>query len=111
MDHRTTQPMPSMSRSLACRRAKAEDAWRPELGARLVEQLRELDVKKFELVVVNLYPFTETLASGAPAAEVIEQIDIGLNNGIDISMNTNMGGSEMSYCLFVMFLFFSSSFV
>ena len=41
----------------------------------------------------------------------IEQIDIGLNNGIDISMNTNMGGSEMSYSLFVMFLFFSSSFV
>ena len=41
----------------------------------------------------------------------IEQIDIGLNNSIDISMNTNMGGSEMSYSLFVMFLFFSSSFV
>ena len=33
----------------------------------------------------------------------IEQIDIGLNNGIDISMNTNMGGSEMSYCLIVFF--------
>ncbi|MCS3780958.1 bifunctional phosphoribosylaminoimidazolecarboxamide formyltransferase/IMP cyclohydrolase [Tsukamurella ocularis] len=42
-----------------------------------LEQLRELDVKKFELVVVNLYPFTDTVASGASEDECIEQIDIG----------------------------------
>ena len=41
------------------------------------QQLLELGISPFELVVVNLYPFVETLASGAPAAEVIEQIDIG----------------------------------
>ena len=34
-------------------------------------------IDPIDLVCVNLYPFTETLASGAPAAEVIEQIDIG----------------------------------
>ncbi|MCI4656574.1 bifunctional phosphoribosylaminoimidazolecarboxamide formyltransferase/IMP cyclohydrolase [Cryobacterium zhongshanensis] len=40
-------------------------------------QLTELGIAPFELVVVNLYPFVETVNSGAPAAEVIEQIDIG----------------------------------
>jgi phosphoribosylaminoimidazolecarboxamide formyltransferase/IMP cyclohydrolase len=34
-------------------------------------------MRPFELAVVNLYPFAETRASGAPAAEVVEQIDIG----------------------------------
>ena len=40
-------------------------------------QLADLGVEPFELVVVNLYPFRETVASGASADEVIEQIDIG----------------------------------
>ena len=42
-----------------------------------VAQLAELEVEPFELVVVNLYPFRETVASGAGPDEVIEQIDIG----------------------------------
>lgn len=41
------------------------------------DQLRDLEISPFEIVVVNLYPFRETLASGAPDAEIIEQIDIG----------------------------------
>ncbi|MGO4691962.1 bifunctional phosphoribosylaminoimidazolecarboxamide formyltransferase/IMP cyclohydrolase [Glaciibacter sp. 2TAF33] len=41
------------------------------------QQLRELGIAAFELVVVNLYPFVETVDSGAAPAEVIEQIDIG----------------------------------
>jgi phosphoribosylaminoimidazolecarboxamide formyltransferase/IMP cyclohydrolase len=40
-------------------------------------QLRELGIDPFELVVVNLYPFTDTVASGADSDECIEQIDIG----------------------------------
>ncbi|GED96975.1 bifunctional phosphoribosylaminoimidazolecarboxamide formyltransferase/IMP cyclohydrolase [Gordonia crocea] len=40
-------------------------------------QLDELGVAPFELVVVNLYPFTQTVASGATPDECIEQIDIG----------------------------------
>ncbi|EGD54677.1 bifunctional phosphoribosylaminoimidazolecarboxamide formyltransferase/IMP cyclohydrolase [Gordonia neofelifaecis] len=40
-------------------------------------QLDELGVAPFELVVVNLYPFTETVASGATPDECVEQIDIG----------------------------------
>ncbi|MDP2775519.1 MAG: bifunctional phosphoribosylaminoimidazolecarboxamide formyltransferase/IMP cyclohydrolase [Nocardioides sp.] len=42
-----------------------------------VAQLAELDVEPFDLVVVNLYPFRETVASGASPDEVVEQIDIG----------------------------------
>ena len=41
------------------------------------EELEQLEIEPFELVVVNLYPFVETVASGAPAEQVIEQIDIG----------------------------------
>ena len=40
-------------------------------------QLNELGIEAFELVVVNLYPFIETVASGAKGDAVIEQIDIG----------------------------------
>ncbi|MFT2815327.1 bifunctional phosphoribosylaminoimidazolecarboxamide formyltransferase/IMP cyclohydrolase [Leifsonia sp. A12D58] len=40
-------------------------------------QLADLSIAPFELVVVNLYPFVETVESGAAPADVIEQIDIG----------------------------------
>jgi phosphoribosylaminoimidazolecarboxamide formyltransferase / IMP cyclohydrolase len=40
-------------------------------------QLDELGILPFELVVVNLYPFVETVASGAVGDDVVEQIDIG----------------------------------
>ena len=42
-----------------------------------VEQLAELGVEPFDLVVSNLYPFTQTVASGAGPDECVEQIDIG----------------------------------
>ena len=42
-----------------------------------VEQLAELDVEPFDLVVVNLYPFIDTVMSGATPDECVEQIDIG----------------------------------
>ncbi|QAB17283.1 bifunctional phosphoribosylaminoimidazolecarboxamide formyltransferase/IMP cyclohydrolase [Leucobacter muris] len=41
------------------------------------EQLERLGFAPFELVVVNLYPFEQTVASGEPAADVIENVDIG----------------------------------
>ena len=40
-------------------------------------ELADLGIAPFELVVSNLYPFVETVASGAAPADVIEQIDIG----------------------------------
>lgn len=42
-----------------------------------VDQLADLGIDPFDLVVVNLYPFTDTVASGADEDECIEQIDIG----------------------------------
>lgn len=49
------------------------DRRRPEHEA----QLAELGIRPFELVVVNLYPFAATVASGAGFDDVVEQIDIG----------------------------------
>ncbi|HET8928543.1 MAG TPA: bifunctional phosphoribosylaminoimidazolecarboxamide formyltransferase/IMP cyclohydrolase [Microbacterium sp.] len=40
-------------------------------------QLADLGIEPFELVVVNLYPFVETVASGADPDAIVEQIDIG----------------------------------
>ncbi|CAN5336605.1 hypothetical protein BH20ACT5_BH20ACT5_15010 [soil metagenome] len=42
-----------------------------------VEQLAGLGIEEFDLVVVNLYPFQQTVDSGAEPDEVLEQIDIG----------------------------------
>ena len=41
------------------------------------QQLVELGIAPFDLVVVSLYPFVETVKSGAAIDECIEQIDIG----------------------------------
>ncbi len=41
------------------------------------EQLAGLGVEPFDLVVSNLYPFTDTVVSGATPDECVEQIDIG----------------------------------
>lgn len=40
-------------------------------------QLKDLDIDTFELVVVNLYPFVDTVRSGVGFDECVEQIDIG----------------------------------
>jgi phosphoribosylaminoimidazolecarboxamide formyltransferase/IMP cyclohydrolase len=42
-----------------------------------VAALDELGIEPFDLVVVNLYPFADTVASGASEDECVEQIDIG----------------------------------
>src|SRR6478672_4694054 len=42
-----------------------------------VSQLAELGVEPFDLVVSNLYPFRQTVASGASPDDCVEQIDIG----------------------------------
>jgi phosphoribosylaminoimidazolecarboxamide formyltransferase/IMP cyclohydrolase len=40
-------------------------------------ELAAMGIAPFELVISNLYPFVQTVASGAPVNDVIEQIDIG----------------------------------
>src|SRR4051794_24608858 len=42
-----------------------------------VDQLADLGIEPFDLVVSNLYPFRQTVASGATPDECVEQIDIG----------------------------------
>ena len=42
-----------------------------------LERIKDLGIAPIDLVVVNLYPFTDTVASGAPFDACVEQIDIG----------------------------------
>lgn len=42
-----------------------------------VAQLKKLDIAPFDLLVVNLYPFAQTVASGASPEDCVENIDIG----------------------------------
>ena len=41
------------------------------------EQLVQYDIPEFDIVIVDLYPFEETVASGADEQSIIEKIDIG----------------------------------
>ncbi len=68
MDGRVKTLHPAVHGGILCRRDHPDDA-------RLIESG---DVRPIDLVVVNLYPFQETIARpGATLEEAIEQIDIG----------------------------------
>ena len=41
------------------------------------EQISKYDIPEIDLVIVDLYPFEETVANGASEADIIEKIDIG----------------------------------
>ena len=41
------------------------------------EQMKEYEIPSIDLVIVDLYPFEQTVASGASDADIIEKIDIG----------------------------------
>ncbi|MEK6451529.1 MULTISPECIES: bifunctional phosphoribosylaminoimidazolecarboxamide formyltransferase/IMP cyclohydrolase [Myroides] len=42
-----------------------------------IAQMKEFDIPQIDLVIVDLYPFEKTVASGAVEADIIEKIDIG----------------------------------
>ncbi len=42
-----------------------------------VQQMKEFNIPQIDLVIVDLYPFEKTVASGASEADIIEKIDIG----------------------------------
>src|SRR3954451_21343975 len=67
LDGRVKTLHPAVHAGILADRRKAEHS----------RQLEELGIAPFDLVVVNLYPFTETVASGAAPDECVEQIDIG----------------------------------
>lgn len=68
MDGRVKTLHPKIFAGILCRHDLESD----------LKSLAEHDIKTFELVVVNLYPFAETIAKpGIQESEAIEQIDIG----------------------------------
>ena len=58
---------PKVFGGILARRALADDQ----------KQLAEFDIPEFDLVIVDLYPFEETVANGGSEDEIIEKIDIG----------------------------------
>ena len=42
-----------------------------------LKQAKEFEIPSIDLVIVDLYPFEATVASGAPEQDIIEKIDIG----------------------------------
>lgn len=58
---------PKIFGGILSRRALADDA----------AQLNEYEIPEIDLVIVDLYPFEETVASGASEQDIIEKIDIG----------------------------------
>ena len=58
---------PKIFGGILCRRDLPED----------MKQIKAYDIHEIDLVIVDLYPFEETVASGADEADIIEKIDIG----------------------------------
>ncbi|MFD0854201.1 bifunctional phosphoribosylaminoimidazolecarboxamide formyltransferase/IMP cyclohydrolase, partial [Actinomadura adrarensis] len=67
LDGRVKTLHPKVHAGLLADRAKADH----------MQQIEDLGVEPFDLLVVNLYPFSQTVASGASPDECVEQIDIG----------------------------------
>ena len=67
LDGRVKTLHPAIHAGLLARRDRAED----------LAALAERGIASIDLVVCNLYPFAQTVASGADAADCIESIDIG----------------------------------
>ena len=42
-----------------------------------LDQMAKYEIPEIDLVIVDLYPFEQTVASGASEADIIEKIDIG----------------------------------
>ncbi|MDR1883988.1 MAG: bifunctional phosphoribosylaminoimidazolecarboxamide formyltransferase/IMP cyclohydrolase [Prevotella sp.] len=58
---------PKIFGGILCRRELPED----------MKQVKAYDIQEIDLVIVDLYPFEDTVASGAGEQEIIEKIDIG----------------------------------
>lgn len=58
---------PKIFGGILCRRELPED----------MKQIKAYDIQEIDLVIVDLYPFEETVASGADEQDIIEKIDIG----------------------------------
>ena len=58
---------PKVFGGILCRRGLEQD----------MQQIEKYEIPEIDLVIVDLYPFEQTVASGASEADIIEKIDIG----------------------------------
>lgn len=58
---------PKIFGGILCRRELSED----------MKQIKAYDIQEIDLVIVDLYPFEETVASGAGEQDIVEKVDIG----------------------------------
>lgn len=58
---------PKIFGGILCRRGLEQD----------IQQIEKYEIPEIDLVIVDLYPFEATVASGADEAAIIEKIDIG----------------------------------
>ena len=66
---------PKIFGGILCRRDLEQD----------IQQIEKYEIPEIDLVIVDLYPFEATVASGASEADIIEKIDIG---GISLTIQT-----------------------
>lgn len=74
-----------------------------------LEQMSQFEIPEIDLVIVDLYPFEETVASGASHAEIIEKIDIGgisliraaAKNYTDVCILSSKGQYKRAYDILV----------
>ena len=59
-----------------------------------VEEMNSFNIPQIDLVIVDLYPFEKTVASGASHQDIIEKIDIG---GISLIRAVAKNFLKMSY--------------
>ena len=74
-----------------------EGFWEEESLDGDVAQLEEYEIPQIDLVIVDLYPFEDTVASGADHQSIIEKIDIG---GISLIRAAAKNYKDCSYCSF-----------
>lgn len=55
-----------------------------------IQQIEKYEIPEIDLVIVGLYPFEATVASGADEASIIEKIDIGGISLIRAAAKTTM---------------------
>ena len=84
---------PKVFGGILCRRSLEED----------IKQIEQYEIPEIDLVIVDLYPFEDTVASGAEEPAIIEKIDIG---GIILSISVpvvliNPSLNELSINFFV----------
>ena len=79
---------PKIFGGILCRRGLEQD----------IQQIEKYEIPEIDLVIVDLYPFEATVASGADEASIIEKIDIG---GISLIRDRCFSGAVQTIARYV----------